>query len=246
MDLVASHSLLTYKDVSNFEELCQFGYMYTTDQVREHPHWVTTDSPALYELVDEYAWIKPHVQNYNRLGFFTTCSQPGNYKKIPYMFPTMKDFRLLTNHMPGYKYAQRAYVSGLMHRETAERVRVELAAYPNILILVGDEQPPEDNINRYDIASIHFTPNDQPMFEFEKEQAAAGRIYFSDEASNAIPYVQAAYNITGPTFSYLQRTFPKLQGCNDDFISVSIMDKRWNCNDILWTAVTNALTHKSD
>lgn len=76
-----------YKRCRTFEDLCDYGAAYVKDLVKEHPFWGinSDDKKNLYELTNDKQWIANTIYKYNKLGFFTNCSQPGDIANTLFM-----------------------------------------------------------------------------------------------------------------------------------------------------------------
>jgi hypothetical protein len=82
-----------YTQVKTFEELCNQGARYVSDESSDHPNWIKTGKgcKTLYELTGDKAWIAPLIQKYNKLGFYTVISQPGDVHEAK-IFKSHTDF----------------------------------------------------------------------------------------------------------------------------------------------------------
>lgn len=64
-----------------FEQLCNHSIAYINDKHNVHFGWCNmrklTKNGNMYELTNDFDFIKEYLIKLNKAGFFTTCSQPG-------------------------------------------------------------------------------------------------------------------------------------------------------------------------
>mgnify|MGYP007128297437 CR=1 FL=1 len=114
-----------YSSIKTFDKLCELGCEFIQDKIKSHPFLIIDESKSnLYELDNEYKWIKEYLLEYNKLGYFTVMSQPG-IDKSTQIYQNCLDYKQSfsnPNILPLngiYGILQRAEIQGFMENHKA-------------------------------------------------------------------------------------------------------------------------------
>jgi hypothetical protein len=152
-----------YHNISNFNELCQYGYNICHDIYKYLPFYGVPnyDRRNLYESTTENN-LTNYMATINQLGFFTTSSQPIEKQTIK----RHNDSMFMPTYMKGmvniHRF-QRPYVSGYMSKRNIEKV-LELCKLSNHII-VGENTHMTLFCDDSDIEYIHNLHKDDDTYK---------------------------------------------------------------------------------
>ena len=273
--------MVSYSEIKTFRELCHYGAKLVSDETNFGKEWLYTmkflqsydgylsQGKFLYEMVGDKRWIARLILKYNKLGFYTVISQPG----------IMRNDRVYKSHWHGmvYKYnkkrkypsdeyqkdiilkdakymlGQRAFVSGYMMNDMAQKIYYELKDNEDLIVRLSSKEEPL--AEEYEIITITFKDG-RPMFEEVKESEKLlkklkldNKCFDYDENFKKLPDISETYfpyrGYHPNVFSFdFRKELPKFdQKLFEDnaIVRFSVMDKRWNDNSTLWTELMKAI-----
>lgn len=234
-------SWIDFEGCKTFEEICELGAKFVNDEIDISLGWEKHyEKPNLYELIGEDSWIRPIIHQYNKLGFYTTISQPGGegpFKPYKSFYDQIHKTGEMLNDGNTYCIKQRAAISGFLNYKTAMEIYNALKDDPYLVIARSDTNGYNDE---YRFMTSSFK-NDNEYRIFPKEIADLNQAPAGTETHFGIH-----------PFELHHKKY--LKNLNQDYydsksskyiIGIAIMDKRWSKNDYLWNRVLELLhTHK--
>ena len=170
--------------------------------------------PDLYECVNELAWIKPIIYDFNKLGFMTVTSQPGTSVNNCKVYKSLYDrkYNIKQNIITTLGCRkQRAYIRGYMKSDMADYIVEILAGDEYLFVRSSNHNKILDDPIK--LGSVMFI-NDQPVAYEMSNLTDIRYIPDSDESFDfALP---------------LRRSVQ-----DKDIAEIDILDRQWNNND-LW------------
>ena len=289
--------MASYTKVRTFEELCEHGAKFVIDETPDHPLWRSTrkGKKALYEMVGNKEWITQIIYQYNKLGFFTVMSQPGDVNETQlyqshWHAMEYSIFRTVTKRRAPYiyktdakyTYVQKAWISGYMMRDLAEKVYAELKnnEYLDVQISCKDEpvtdystltatfrngepmcickQAEENDRIKKEFGLCKLFDHDENfkkmhnirggcgacdgLIKGEVCRGEGGVCYYLEDEDDC---VKSSPNEFAYTYrDKLQNLDPKLFE-NNVVVRVTIFEKRWNDNSLLWTELLKVMKKHS-
>lgn len=117
-----------YESLTTFEQLCSYGVDFCNDTYKYMPNIQTCPhEPNLWEH-DKGNNIRAHLIELNKLGYLTYCSQPCDTNRyMQYQLNTM-GFKSESNTPANTAGHQRAFVSGFMKKNIAEKFLEQLCS----------------------------------------------------------------------------------------------------------------------
>jgi len=229
-----------WKSVRTFSDVCFLGNLFCQNLIKIQPNYaMTLKEHNLHEFdTDNLKHNIEIISNYNKLGFYTTMSQPGHITPDK------------TN--PNVTYVQRANVSGYVKLNTFIKL-LNLVSQDNSLIMLycPFENKFPDNIA--EIEKIYCEKMNKYFDRFNLENRLITATFVNGKFPSHI-YLSDKYKINCHTIddiyyyhtnfstesnhidNYIQRELID----TDDVFSVSIIDKNWG-NNILWELLLNTL-----
>lgn len=240
-----------YQNIKTFDELCVIGCEFIKGNVIHHPFLPFNKSrDNLYELVGEYSWIREYLLEFNKLGFYTIMSQPGNSKSIniysnyyeykkSYIIKDTKTKINLTKLDGGFGIMQRAEVEGFMKYAKAIQLYSMLKDDPNIIILMSTnkENNISNSLDKYTTLSYEITHDNIRFMEMEAEYNETIKLkyknYKRDDRLKLMHHVIRRYFEINKF--EIKKHIPNI--LDTDIVGISIMDRIWNRNDYLWDKI---------
>lgn len=186
---------------------------------------LSSDKNILYEVSEQLAKV---IISFNRLGFLTHTSQPGNeYNTIVYKSEWHRHHDSCPENIlcTGIR-KQRAYIRGYMKKELSEYVFNALKDDPYLFMRTSDHNREVPfNIK---FGSVIFI-NDMPVLTQDNDT----------EESKNVPDASWSYNLSLPLRRHFTMMYPDVH--DDNIVEVDIIDERWNDNTYLWTKVLDLL-----
>lgn len=249
---------MEYSNIKNFNDLCWYGSLYVSNQVKKSPNWIDLEDgkKALYEMVGKHEWIGKIIYSYNLLGFYTYCSQPGRIYQTK-LFANHYDAMTEQNN-PNYKYLrgnyemyQRACVNGFMEKDKAIKLYELVNQNPNYIISLSCMENKIDK--EFEVCTLPAKNRKlmcNELFEMEKQllqiNASNKQSFNDDKIFKKIPDIPVTYyggkkEKFSNKFKILHEKYltsmDKYFFQDDVIVSVSIMDKRWNNNEEFWNDI---------
>lgn len=231
----------TNVDKMTFEELCSYGAKFVNNEVKDFfDLWYHTDD-NMYELTGDKFWIRNLIYQYNKNGFFTTISQPGDDGKFTI-------FKSLGSRLKGdindvktgnFGLQQRAMIRGFMKKTNCMKVYDKLKKDDRIVICSDIDN--ENLLEEYTYCSISYEQinetNKRIMYdEYKKMVSCGGSInkYDLNDLDDCMltGFGSSSFN----NFSHLIKDTP-----HEDIVSIAFMDKIWNDNTYLWTTLLDTI-----
>lgn len=222
-----------WQNAKTFRDICFLGKLWCSDIIKFQPMYCMkgTEIHNLNELVsDKYDFIKKCMITYNELGFYTVCSQPAW---------SSKNF-----DNDSFEDRQKAFVEGFVYKDIAHKIFNELKNDENLLIEFGSEfDKYNEKINTYKkldfenrFVSLTFENGKVPIQEYMKRYKNFSTFY---KQKTFLCHTNLCV-VDGDINDYLKNDNIKIND-NDDIISITISDKRWNKNDLLWSKLLDIL-----
>jgi hypothetical protein len=219
-------------NAKTFEELCELGVRYCSDEIKSSNlyHALPDGTGNLYELVDEKAWIKPIIIEFNKLGYFTDFSQPGDdgsfeLKHSPHCQETGRPPRTF-----GIK--QRAAVGGWV---TPDKYTQLLSAFkeagtglPRIRTYTGDDG---------DYCTITYEVIDNIQVEVTQAEFMCG----CNDLCGVWPSGHVARLLAVPCTYICTHNRNTIGAENVKLEYIGFMDTVWNDDTILWSSLLMTL-----
>jgi hypothetical protein len=189
----------------------------------------------LYELQNEYSWIKDIMYEYNKNGFLTYTSQPGKstnnhklYKSYWHAkYKDETDSKTAVEHIR----KQRAYVRGYMHRDMANYVIGKIKGDLYLRARSTDHNSVLDDCIK--LGSVMF---------ISSEPVAKEMLYAeTDIGKKEIPDYDGSFNMTLELRRPFSLLFPNVLDEAKDIVEFDIIDIRWNDNTHLWKTLLDAI-----
>lgn len=240
---------LKYSDIKNFDELCIIGCEFIKGNITQHPFLPNNKSENnLYELVGQYGWIREYLLEFNKLGFYTIMSQPGNSKVIDIYsnyYEYKKSFlahntKINLNKIVGnYGIMQRAEIEGFMKYSKAMELYSMLKNEPDIIILISANKSNNilNSLDKYATLSYESSNDNIRFMEAEAEANESIKVQYrnykrDDKLKLMFHVVKRYFEINKYD---IEKHMPNM--INFDIVGISIMDRIWNRNDYLWEKI---------
>lgn len=228
----------TNVDKITFEELCFYGAKYINNEVKDFFGIWHHNDDNMYELTDDKFWIRNIIYQYNKNGFFTTISQPGDDGKCT-MFKSIGS-RIENNindvKKGNFGIQQRAMISGFMKRTNCMKVYDKLKKDDRIVIY--SEINNENLLEEYTYCSISYEQinetNKRIMYD-EYKKTESWNDYMSKYDFDDVHCTTFGL-WPFSDFSHLIKDTE-----HEDIVSIAFMDKIWNDNTYLWTTLLDTI-----
>lgn len=248
---------LKYSDIKNFDELCIVGCEFIKGNITQHPFLPNNKSDDnLYELVGQYNWIREYLLEFNKLGFYTIMSQPGNSKAIDIYsnyYEYKKSFlandtninlnsNSNTNKLVGnYGIMQRAEIEGFMKYSKAMKLYSMLKNEQDIIILISGNKSniALNSLDKYATLSYESTNDNIRFMEIESEANESIKVKVKHKNLKRDDKLKLMFHVVERYFEInkynIKKHIPNM--INFDIVGISIMDRIWNRNDYLWEKI---------
>jgi len=241
-----SSSILTFASVKSFKDLCILGELWANNErkeslgnknVRQHIN--------LYEMTEGRDWIRPIVAFLNRKGWFSTMTQPAREfptrvfrnmalweednarnanSKSPYNFNP--PFNAKTMIKGNFTTIQRAFYSGFMSKVMANRLQRALARDPFLLMVRSDK--PQRQTQLLNKSCNRF------ITVIAKDGVPLCKETLLSEQDSSLPFLHGTYFTAQGSLADVKDELPNFRDRFNNYVNVSVMDKRWNDNSYMW------------